>query len=259
MAIYGFDVETVSRLKGHSAASKAAYILRSNIRDPYTGKTHYYACKKDLMYSEVLIPDNAPQDFRNLDTLLAEIEMSEKRYDARVGRVFRLSLPNDPEFSDRERIELAREYIEKAFISKGICAIMAVHRGYNPEPSKCNPHVHVLITDRPVNSEGFCEKKIREWNSREYLIRLRREWADIQNRAFREKEMDITLSHESLEVQGIMREPTRPLGREAAALERKGIQTEPGNYNRAILKKQKEQELECQKALELCRSKGRSR
>lgn len=38
----------------------------------------------------------------------------------------------------------------------------------------------------------------------------------------------------SLEVQGIQREPTLPLGRAAAALERKGIQTERGNRNREI-------------------------
>ena len=42
------------------------------------------------------------------------------------------------------------------------------------------------------------------------------------------------VSHESLEVQGIDREPTRPLGRAATALDRKGIQTEVGNWNREI-------------------------
>ena len=45
-----------------------------------------------------------------------------------------------------------------------------------------------------------------------------------------EKEMEVRVSHRSLEVQGIDREPTRPPGREAAALERKGIRTEQTNH-----------------------------
>ena len=52
------------------------------------------------------------------------------------------------------------------------------------------------------------------------------------------------VSHESLEVQGIDREPTRPLGRAATALEKKGIQTEVGNRNREIVAQLKEKEEE---------------
>lgn len=254
-AIYGFDIKTISRLRGESVVKTASYILRENIPDEYLGRTHYYAHVKDLVYSDVLIPENAPREFHDLDTLLTAIDRAESRYDARTGRVVRLSLPNDKEFSDTERIELARSFVKETFVSQGMCAVMAIHEGKNEDPAKNNPHAHVLLTDRPVDSNGFCSKKNRSWNTVEQLRKWRAAWAEAQNRAFKEKGLEVRVSHESLEVQGIDREPTRPLGRAATALERKGIQTEAGNWNREIEARFKEKEEEAR----LRRQKHRER
>ena len=212
-----------------------------------------------MIYSEILIPDYAPQEFLDLNTLLAAIERTEKRYDARTGRIVRLTLPNDKEFSDKDRIDLARSFIEDAFVSLGMCAIMAIHAGLNDDPTKNNPHAHVLLTDRPVDSNGFCPKKNRDWNKTSQLVRWRQLWAEAQNRVFEEKELEVRVSHESLEVQGIDREPTRPLGRAATALERKGIQTEVGNRNREIEARQREREERRQHLRERHRQRGHSR
>ena len=244
MAIYGFSMAPISRLRGESVAKTAAYILRKNIADSYLGMTHYYAYEKDLLYSEILIPNNAPKDFLDLTMLLAAIDHAEKRYDARTGRVVRLSLPNDKDFSDTERIELARSFVKETFVSQGMCAIMAIHEGRKENPAKNNPHAHVLLTDRQVDSNGFCSKKDRSWNTVEQLRKWRAAWAEAQNKAFIEKGLEVRVDHESLEVQGIDREPTRPLGRAATALERKGVQTEVGNRNREIVARLKEKEEE---------------
>lgn len=250
MAIFGFDVKTISRLRGESVVKTASYILRENIYDEHLGKTHYYAHVKDLLYSEVLTPTTAPLEFQDFNTLLTAIDCAEKRYDARTGRVVRLSLPNDKEFSDMERIELARRFVKETFVSQGMCAIMAIHEGRNDDPEKNNPHAHILLTDRSVDSNGFCSKKDRSWNTVEQLRKWRAAWAEAQNRAFKEKGLEVCVSQESLEVQGINREPTRPLGRAATALERKGMQTEVGNWNREIEARFKEKEeeahLQCQ-------------
>lgn len=261
MAMYGFDMRPISRLDDGSVVCKAAYILRDDIYDQYQDKTHCYkSYKKDLLYSNVLIPDYAPRRLLELNTLLTEIDHAEKRMDARTGRMVRLSLPNDKEFSENDWIELTVRFVKEAFISHGMCAIIAIHEGRNEEnPTKNNPHAHVLLTDRPVNAEGFCRTKNRDWNRVEFLIKCRALWAETQNRAFDERGMEVRVSHESLEVQGIDREPTRPLGREATALERKGIQTEIGNRNREILQKQEEEERERQLRRERHRQHERSR
>lgn len=259
LAIYGFNIAPISRVRGESVAKAAAYILRANIADPYLGMTHYYAYGKDLLYSEIIIPDYAPRDFLDLTTLLSAIENAEKRYDARTGRTVRLTIPNDREFSDKERIDLARSFVKDAFVSLGMCAIMALHVGENENPAWNNPHAHVLLTDRPVDSDGFCAKKSRNWNTVEQLHKWRAAWAETQNRAFEEKGLEVRVSHESLEVQGIDREPTVPLGRAATALERKGIQTEAGNWNRKIVAQLKQKEEDVRLRRQKRRERGHDR
>ena len=71
--------------------------------------------------------------------------------------------------------------------------------------------------------------------------------------------MNLRVSHESLEVQGIDRKPTVPLGRAATALERKGVHTEYGNRNREIAARQREQEEERLRRRERHRARQRSR
>lgn len=136
---------------------------------------------------------------------------------------------------------------------------MAIHEGRSEDPTKNNPHAHVLLTDRPVGPDGFCSKKNRDWNSTAQLRLWRKQWADIQNRFFKEKGMEIQVSHESLEVQGIDREPTLPLGRAATALERKGIQTEVGNRNREIETRIKEKEEDIRLRRQKRRERGHDR
>ena len=244
MAQYGLNVQTISRLKGGSVAKTASYILRENVFDSRLNKMHYYAHTEDLLYSEVLIPEHAPYEFHNLATLLSAIDTAEKRYDARTGRVIRLTLPNDKEVSDEERIELARDFVKDVFISEGMCAVLAIHEGRNEDPEKSNPHAHVILTDRPVDKNGFCSKKNREWNRVDFLYKCRKLWAEAQNKFFAEKGMEIRISHQSLEVQGIDREPMIPLGRAEMALERKGIRTENGDKNREIEIRNREREEE---------------
>lgn len=257
MALFGFDVKPISRLRGESVSKTAAYITRGRVYDAYWDKTHYYSHVQDCIHKEILLPDIAPQEFRVLGNLLAAMDKAEKRYDARTGRLLRLSLPNEKEFSDRERIELAKAFIVDSFVKEGMCAIMAVHEGRNTDPAKNNPHVHVILTDRPVNADGFCARKDRTWNRRELVKTWRQCWEEMQNQAYREKGLEIQISRESLEVQGIDREPMLPLGRAATALERKGIRTERGNRNREILAKQREREE--QRILQRKRSRDRSR
>lgn len=259
MALFGFDLRPISRLQGGSIVKTASYILRENLHDEYQQKTHYYSHVKDLLHSEILLPENAPEEFHDLQTLLAAIDQAEKRYDARTGRSLRLSLPNDVNLSTGDRISLARDYIREVFVAQGMCAILAIHEGKNVEAEKSNPHAHVILTDRPVDTNGFCSRKNRDWNQTAQLRKQRRLWAEHQNRFFQERGLDLEVSYESLEVQGIDREPTRPLGRAATALERKGIRTEVGNRNREIEARQQEQEKQRQRLYERHRRRERSR
>ena len=60
-----------------------------------------------------------------------------------------------------------------------------------------------------MGPEGFNPKKDREHDKRSYIEVWRRAWAEVQNRACERCHIEERVSHESLRVQGIAREPLR--------------------------------------------------
>ena len=259
MAQYGFNIDTLSRLKGGSAIQTLAYLTRGKLFDEYSDKTFDYSNKKDFVHYEVSLPDNAPPGFNDAVLLCTEIEKAEKRYDARIGRTSWLSLPNDKEVSPNEWIGMVREFVDEAFVSLGMCVIWAIHYSKHPDdPSKDNPNAHIFLTDRPIDREGFCAKKDRTWNNKKHVRVWRKMWADVQNRMLELNGLE-KVSHESLEVQGIEREPTIPLGRASIEMELRDIQTERGNRNRAIAARNQEHKEQLENLNQQKRNKKRNR
>ena len=58
-----------------------------------------------------------------------------------------LSLPND--FDRKVQTELTKDFIKSEFVDKGMVADISIHRD-----DMNNPHAHVLLTQRPFNSDG---------------------------------------------------------------------------------------------------------
>ena len=122
-----------------------------------------------------------------------------------------------------------------------MCADVAIHNGEKENGIK-NPHVHILLTDRPINQNGFCANKNRTWNNRTHVRQWRELWEKMQNREFERKGLEIRVSCQSFKVQGIDREPTKHMGRKATEMERRGKETERGKENRIIEMKNQERE-----------------
>ena len=156
---------------------------------------------------------------------------------------------------DQERI--IDEFIERNFVSHNLCAIAAIHEGKNIEdPKRNNPHVHIIVLTRTVDQDGFCKKKEREWDKKEYITIWRDEWANIQNKSYERNGMDIRVSPLSLEVQGIRdREPTIHLSRIDWQRELNGERTIAGNRKRTIKernkKRSRQRQLEIEREYEL--------
>ena len=70
-------------------------------------------------------------------------------------------------------------------------------------------------------------------NSKELLISQRERWAEIENRYLAPEEQ---VSHLSYKAREIDRVATKHLGYAATHMEKKGIRTELGDYNRAVLR-----------------------
>ena len=205
--IYHMEVSTLSRGKGRSLGASLSYISGKKIHDRYSGKTYRHR-RFDLVQCRVYLPPSSPNALRYLQCLCDELNKAEKRKDARTGRLFICSLPN--ELVPGEWAKIVKDFIEENFVAKGLCAVAAIHRGTNRDfPSKNNPHVHIIVSTRTVGPEGFNPQKDREHDKRCYIEIWRRAWAEVQNRAYERCHIEKRVSHESLRVQGIDRKPLR--------------------------------------------------
>lgn len=204
---YHVEVSPLSRGKGRSLGSVLSYISGKEVHDNYSGKTYRHR-RFDLVQCRVYLPPSSPNALRDLQCLCNELNKAEKRKDARTGRLFICSLPN--ELVPGEWAKIVKDFIEENFVAKGLCAVAAIHRGTNRDfPSKNNPHVHIIVSTRTVGPEGFNPQKDREHDKRCYIEIWRRAWAEVQNRAYERCHIEKRISHESLRVQGIDRKPLR--------------------------------------------------
>lgn len=205
--IYHMEVSILSRGKGRSLGASLSYISGEKIHDSYSGKNHHHR-RTDLVQCKVYYPPDAPKELADIQYLCDELNKVEKRKDARTGRLFICSLPN--ELVPGEWAKIVKDFIEENFVAKGLCAVAAIHRGTNRDfPSKNNPHVHIIVSTRTVGPEGFNPQKDREHDKRCYIEIWRRAWAEVQNRAYERCHIEKRISHESLRVQGIDRKPLR--------------------------------------------------
>lgn len=261
----------VKRSKGQSAVEKASYISRSVLESQFDGQTYRPKYHEDLVHSEINLPTNAPKEYADRATLWNAVELSEKGQKAQLARMLKASLPNEWSYELAE--EVMRDYVQRNFVDKGMCADWAIHDSENDKGQR-NLHIHVLLTMRPLNEKGEWgakQKKVydldengeripvidkktgqqkvdkqnrkqwkchtvssTDWSSKENAKIWRRDLADTINAVNENMDIGVHWEHRSFKEQGIEKEPTIHLGAAANALERKGIQTERGNINREI-------------------------
>ncbi len=226
IAIYHFNVKIVSRGKGASAVAKAAYISGEKIKNECDGAIHDYRRKREVLHKEILLPYNAPPKFKNRSILWNAVEKSETRKNSQTARHIDAALP--AEISRSEQIDLVRQFCKQCFVSKGMCVDFAIH-----DKEDGNPHVHILLTTRKVDNNGFTQKE-RSWNDKALLIEWRKLWADWCNHKLYFVS-DKRIDHRSYAAQGIKKIPQKHLGAAAYAIEKKGYRTDKGSYNRKII------------------------
>jgi len=208
MAIYHFSGTVISRSQGRSAVACAAYRSATQLYDAHYAKTHNYTAKKDVAHTEILLPDQAPDWMADCEKLWNFVEASEKRKDAQLAREFNFSLPR--ELALDQNIALAREFVKREFVDKGMIADLCIHNDKMPD-GQLQPHAHVMLTMRQVTPEGF-GLKVREWNRKENLLLWREAWSEVANRHLFLQGHDVKIDHRTLEAQGIALEAQHKIG-----------------------------------------------
>lgn len=219
MASYHMCCKVISRGQGRSATAAAAYRAAERIYDRRTGLEHDYERKRGVVRSEVLLPRDAPELYRDRGELWNAVEAAETRSNSRLSREFEIALPR--ELCRDEQFELARGWAERELVSRGMCADVCMH-----DRGDGNPHAHIMCTTREAGPDGFGAKN-RDWNDKALLVEWRKSWEVEQNRALeRHYERERTPERDrayvdcrSYEARGIDREPTRHEGPAVRAIE----------------------------------------
>ena len=226
--------------------ASAAYIAGEKIKNERDGQIHDYRNKHEVVHKEIMLPTNAPPDFRNRTKLWNAAESAEKRKNSQTARSINAALPK--ELSRADQIDLVRQFCEQCFVSQGMCCDFAIH-----DKVDGNPHVHILLAIRKVDKSGFTKKE-RAWNDKKLLLEWRKRWADWCNHKLYFVS-DARVDHRSYKEQGIERLPQIHLGVEVCAVERKGFKTDKGNRNRRIRQRNLETEIaELEKQMQTIRA-----
>lgn len=262
MAIYHMSIKNISRAKGKTAIAAAAYRAGTTLQDQETGITHSYTKKTEVAYTEIILPEHAPEEYRNREILWNEVQKVETQDRARLAREWEVAIPNELDLDQAKT--LIRNFGE-SLVKEGMCIDLAIHW------KNGNHHAHIMGTTRPIGKDGKWAPKERkgykldaegnkipvidpktgkqkigargrkmwqretvqanDWNRREKVEEWRKRWADCCNKYLaREQQID----HRSYERQSVTQLPTVHEGYAARLMEQRGTVSDLCQRNRDI-------------------------
>lgn len=246
MAIYFADLKTISRARGDSLAAALAYRTGACIVDQRTGVTHDYSRKAARVLDVLTVaPDHAGEATIVAESdaagLWAAAEAAETRKNSMLAREIVLAVPHEIPL-DRQKM-CARNFAAWLSERLGVAATVALHAPGRGGGDDRNVHAHVIFSTRKatidvrdhVVSFGAKTRELNDKGTSSKIVEeMRAEWAKFVNADLEKAQCEARVDHRSYERQGVKKLAKRHVGRRAAALERKGISTAIGDYNRAV-------------------------
>lgn len=260
MAIAFMNVRILERTKGKNAVASAAYRSGSKLKDEQSNRTKNFKYKQqEVKYSEIDLPTGANEKFKDREFLWNTVEHTEKRKDAQLSREIIFALPQELDLSTN--IELMKNFVKENFTDKGMITDWNIH-----DKGDGNPHCHCMLTMRSLDTDGltFLPKKksqfeldangekipvldkhgnqiirnqrkvwkridvlTNDWNNKKNVSEWKERWADACNRYLSpEDQIEFGVSN------GF--KAHKHMGPAAANMEKKGIRTGIGDYNRQV-------------------------
>ncbi|MDY8146462.1 MobQ family relaxase [Lactiplantibacillus plantarum] len=253
MAIFHMSFSNISAGKGRSAIASAAYRSGEKLFDDKEGRRYFYA-RSIMPESFILTPKNSPEWASDREQLWNEVEKKDRKSNSRYAKEFNVALP--VELSESEQKELLTKYVQENFVDEGMVADVAIHRDH-PD----NPHAHVMLTNRPFNSDGTWGIKSKkqyilddngnktytgtskypksrkilmvDWDKKEKITEWRQNWAASVNQALEQKNIPDRISEKSFVEQGIADTPMQHEGINSKWHERKAFNQQVKSYRKA--------------------------
>ena len=261
MALFHLHVTKVRRSAGQSVVTSATYRAREKLYSEYYGEVSDYTHKGGVVCTDILLPPQAPAEYKDRAILWNAVEKAERGKKAQLAYSFDIALQN--EFSLKENIALARQFVSEQIVSRGMVADLAVHLLDKKDGGIQNPHFYILCPIRPIEESGkwgFKQRRVyrldengnrimgedgkaffdavptTDWGSPETLEHWREVWTAMVNAKFEEKGLTCRIDHRSYERQGLDILPTVHEGVAVRQMETRGISTDKGDFNRWVKK-----------------------
>ena len=162
MNYFHLEAKVVSRGAGRSVIAAAAYASCSRLYNDYDGLIHDTLDRVLCLYSEVFLPQYAPEEWKDRQLLWEAVESVEKTKDSRLARELVVALPSELSLDDWK--SMLERFVREQGIDLGMCADVNIH---DPYPPGHNPHSHILFTMRPLDEHGKWQAKTQK----EYLCK----------------------------------------------------------------------------------------
>jgi len=249
-----FNITITQRSKNQSAVAGAAYQSGETLFSEYDQKRKSYSEKRGIVYTEIMLPANAPPEFADRNTLWNAAEKVEKQWNSQLARRIVLALPI--EVPSEQYTSMLESFCREHFVSKGMCVDFAIH-----DKGDGNPHAHIMLTMRAMDKNGKWLPKSRkvydldengerirlssgnwkshkentvDWNEQKYAEVWRHGWEVITNNFLEQNDRTERVDLRSYERQGLDIVPTIHMGPAVTQMECRGEATMIGDLNRDI-------------------------
>ena len=212
-------------------------------RDRKKTVVHDYRRRDGRLGAILHFPEDfdASDELRDRETLYNAVELKDTRKNSVMLREVVVALPAELDAPDRHR--LAHGYGQWLADTHNTFVDVAMHAPDKQGNGK-NHHAHIVFGVRELTGEQEPSKafgdKLRYFDESytggsKAVTDMRHHWAGMVNDALEEAGSHERVDARTLEAQGLDREPTKHIGKNAWALQqRKGIDTDKARENRAI-------------------------
>ena len=95
MASYHFHLTQVKRSRGQSVIAQAAYRAGEKLYSTYYGESSDFTRKRGVVMAEICLPDHAPREYADRETLWNALEWAESGRKAQLAHSFDITLMNE--------------------------------------------------------------------------------------------------------------------------------------------------------------------
>jgi hypothetical protein len=179
-----------------------------------------------VLHSEIVLPDGAPEVFKDPQVLWNAVQKNEKRKDARFCYSVTAALSFD--VSDEGNIQTCRNHALMLSQKFGVVVDFSLHKA--PEGSR-NTHAHFMFTTRALTEDGWATRQVSAFRGKSgaFVKMMRTAWQEHVNAILCEEGItdeygeDVRIDMRSFAERGIDRLPQIHQGVRAKAIERKGL------------------------------------